>query len=46
MQMPENTLKSRVQAGRPSFGMWLQSTVRPSPKIAGLVGLDFVIIDQ
>ena len=46
MQIPENTLKSRIQAGRPSFGMWLQSTCPTIAEIAGLVGLDFVIIDQ
>lgn len=46
MQIPGNTLKSRVQAGRPSFGMWLQSACPTIAEIAGLVGLDFVIIDQ
>ena len=46
MQIPVNALKMRIQAGRPSFGMWLQSNCPALAEIAGLVGLDFVIIDQ
>jgi len=43
---PKNHLKLRVQAGLKSFGMWLQAADPTFAEIAGLVGLDFVIIDQ
>jgi 4-hydroxy-2-oxoheptanedioate aldolase len=46
MQLMENTLKRRILAGQQSFGVWLQSGSPTFAEIAGLVGLDFVIIDQ
>ena len=42
----ENTLKRRILAGQQSFGMWVQSASPTMAEIAGLVGFDFVIIDQ
>ena len=46
MQPIVNTLKRRILAGQPSFGMWVQSNSPISAEIAGLVGFDFIIIDQ
>ena len=42
----ENRLKTRVTAGEKSFGVWLQSANATTAEIVGLVGFDFVIIDQ
>jgi 4-hydroxy-2-oxoheptanedioate aldolase len=46
MQPIVNTLKRRILAGQPSFGMWVQSNSPTLAEIAGLVGFDFIIIDQ
>ena len=46
MELPENRLKTRIRQGLPSFGMWVQSGSPSMAEIAGLAGLDFVIIDQ
>ena len=43
---PRNHLKLRIEAGLKSFGMWLQAADPTFAEIAGLVGFDFVIIDQ
>ncbi|UFN47635.1 aldolase/citrate lyase family protein [Roseomonas sp. OT10] len=46
MDIPENRLKTRIRQGQPCFGMWVQSGNPTMAEIAGLVGLDFIIIDQ
>lgn len=46
MEKPKNHLKQLIKTGRPAYGIWLECSNAAIAEIAGLVGYDFVIIDQ
>lgn len=46
MNIPVNHLKESIKAGKTVYGAWLECANPAIAEIAGLVGYDFVIIDQ
>lgn len=42
----DNTLKAKIQAGRPTLGVWLQMSEPSIAEIASLVGYDCLILDN